>query len=148
MKKICPRCSKEFQATGRRKYCSEACSCLVIAEFQRKRSRLLRESTIELRDKKLCPVCGTQFSGPGSRKNCSLKCSAISAHNIYLERNKAITEARSQHRANNSIQRICMECRSTFLTINKKQHFCSSDCGKIYYTEVKGIKNAEWEEFQ
>ena len=147
MKRICPRCSKEFQATGNRKYCSEECACFVIAEYHRERSRLVKERNIELRGKKLCPVCGIQFSGVGSRKNCSLKCSAISSHNRYLERNKAILEARSQHRINNSIQRNCMECSSTFLTTNKKQFFCSSDCRQVYYSEIKGIKNAEWEEF-
>lgn len=149
MNKICAKCGKAYDAKGYKKYCSDNCSAKVIAENYHLRKKMISQHLTKLSKKeKKCKECGVIFvTNTSVKKYCTTKCAAIAQNKKYNERNLALAHARKEHRQSRATTKRCTECGSSFTTLGGRSSFCSSDCYRTYYEELKVAKITEWESY-
>lgn len=58
MRKTCKSCNRGFEASGRRVYCSEACSIRALKEAQRSWNERRRREALRARESATCKICG------------------------------------------------------------------------------------------
>jgi len=120
----CKQCGKEFEATGRSKFCSKSCITLYVWDNKRKRTRV----------KRICERCGKEYFLAGYYKDdkkrgkyCSREC--------YLTANN---ERAKRH--------ICEICGKEFIKLSGyKTHIrvCSKPCyNKMIEKQWKNAREA------
>jgi hypothetical protein len=95
---VCEKCGKEFEAQGKRKYCSTACAELMNKLKQAQAHRAKREQERASAPPRYCKRCGIELPVDSytHRKYC-VECSLIVGREYTREYNARIAEERRQN---------------------------------------------------